>query len=288
MTQPPRSAKITAAWLSVLTALCLAILKLFTGLFTGSLAVLTSAIDSLLDILMSGINLIAIGHAEQPADEQHPYGHGKFETIGALAIVSFLSITCFELMTGAIGRLVAGVSPPRLEPVTFAVLGATMAVNLGVASAESRFAKRLQSEILAADARHTMADVLVTASVLGGLILVGLGWTAADAWLGLLVAIVIAHSGWQILRTTVPVLVDRRAIDADTIRSIAHDTPGVEAATDIRSRGRPGEAFAELTIHVHPGANVREAHEIADAVEERLRKREGLYGVVVHVEPRAD
>jgi divalent metal cation (Fe/Co/Zn/Cd) transporter len=82
--------------------------------------------------------------------------------------------------------------------------------------------------------------------------------------------------------------VDRRAIDADTIRRIASDTPGVEAATDIRSRGRPGEAFAELTIKVHPGTNVREAHEIADAVEERLRKGEGFYGVVVHVEPRAD
>ncbi|MEJ2310791.1 MAG: cation diffusion facilitator family transporter [Gemmatimonadales bacterium] len=264
------------------------IAKLAVGLRSGSIAVLGDAGHSGVDALNNLVALLAIRLAAEPPDAEHPYGHGKFETIGALAIVSFLSITCFELMTGAIGRLVAGVSPPRLEPVTFAVLGATMAVNLGVASAESRFAKRLQSEILAADARHTMADVLVTASVLGGLILVGLGWTAADAWLGLLVAIVIAHSGWQILRTTVPVLVDRRAIDADTIRSIAHDTPGVEAATDIRSRGRPGEAFAELTIHVHPGANVREAHEIADAVEERLRKREGLYGVVVHVEPRAD
>ena len=84
MTQTTRSPKMSAARLSVFTALCLAILKLLTGLFTGSLAVLTSAVDSLLDILMSGINLVAIGHAEQPADDQHPYGHGKFETLATL------------------------------------------------------------------------------------------------------------------------------------------------------------------------------------------------------------
>ena len=76
--------------------------------------------------------------------------------------------------------------------------------------------------------------------------------------------------------------------DEDDAVRIANDTPGVEATTDIRSRGRPDEAFAELTIQVHPGTNVREAHELADAVEERLRKGEGLYGVVVHVEPRSD
>ena len=84
MTQTTKSPKVAAASLSILTALALAILKLLTGLFTGSLAVLTSAIDSLLDILMSGINLMAIRHAEQPADEQHPYGHCKFETLATI------------------------------------------------------------------------------------------------------------------------------------------------------------------------------------------------------------
>jgi cation diffusion facilitator family transporter len=275
-------------WWVLAANLLVIIAKLAVGLRSGSIAILGDAGHSGVDALNNLVALLAIRLAAEPPDAEHPYGHGKFETIGALAIVSLLAITCFELMTGSIGRLVAGVSAPRLEPLTFAVLGATMAVNLGVASAEMHYAKRLQSEMLAADSRHTMADVLVTASVLGGLVLVGLGWAAADAWLGILVAIVIARSGWQILRTTVPVLVDRRAIDADTIRRIAHDTPGVEAATDIRSRGRPGEAFAELTIQVHPSTNVRDAHEIADAVEERLRSGEGFYGVVVHVEPRAD
>lgn len=262
--------------------------KLAVGLRSGSIAILGDAGHSGVDALNNVVALLAIRLAAEPPDAEHPYGHGKFETIGALAIVSFLSITCFELLTGSIGRLVAGVSPPRLEPITFAVLGVTMVVNLAVAAAEMRYARQLQSEMLAADSRHTMADVLVTASVLGGLVLVRFGWAAADAWLGILVAVVIAHSGWQIVRTTVPVLVDRRAIDPDTIRHISNETPGVRATTDVRSRGRPGEAFAEITIQVHPGTNVRDAHEIADAVEERLRKGEGFYDVVVHVEPQAE
>ncbi|MCK5410905.1 MAG: cation transporter [Gemmatimonadetes bacterium] len=261
--------------------------KLVVGLRSGSIAVLGDAGHSSVDALNNVVALIVIRLAAAPPDAEHPYGHSKFETLGALAIVSFLSITCFELLTGAIGRLLAGGEPPRLEPLTFVVLGGTMVVNVAVATLESRSARRLRSEMLAADARHTLADVMVTASVLGGLGLVWLGWTAADAWLAIVVAAVIAHSGWQILRRAVPVLVDRRAFDSETIRGIVSGTPGVVHATEIRSRGRPGEAFAELTIQVDPATDVREAHRIADAVERRLAGEGGFSGVVVHVEPEA-
>ena len=128
----------------------------------------------------------------------------------------------------------------------------------------------------------------MTASVLGGLALVRLGWPAADAWTAMLVALVIARSGWGILRRTVPVLVDHRALDPEKIRQIVTRMPGVEDATEIRSRGRQGEVFAELTIRVDPAADVGEAHRIADAVEHRLSDSEGFFGVVVHVEPRSD
>ena len=275
-------------WWVLAANLLVIVAKLAVGLRSGSIAILGDAGHSGVDALNNVVALLAIRLASEPPDAEHPYGHGKFETLGALAIVSFLSITCFELLTGAVGRLVAGVSPPRLEPLTFAVLAATMPVNVAVAVAERRFAVRLRSEMLAADARHTLADVLVTASVLGGLVLVRLGWTGADAWLAIVVAGVIARSGWQILRRTVPVLVDRRALHPETIRQIVTAMPGVEGATEIRSRGRPGEAFAELTIRVDPRKNVGEAHAIADSVERRLRAVEGFYDVVVHVEPEAE
>jgi cation diffusion facilitator family transporter len=275
-------------WWVLAANLLVIVAKLVVGLRSGSIAILGDAGHSGVDALNNLVALFVIRLAAEPPDAEHPYGHGKFETIGALAIVSFLSITCFELLTGAIGRLMSGVAPPRLEPATFLVLGATMIINVAVASTELRYAKRLQSEMLAADSRHTMADVLVTATVLVGLVLVRFGWAQADAWLAILVAAVIAHSGWEILRRTVPVLVDHRAIEPSTVREMVVDMEGVEDATDIRSRGRPGEAFAELTVRVDPGTNVREAHRIADAVERRLTQEEGFYGVVVHIEPRPE
>jgi cation diffusion facilitator family transporter len=126
---------------------------------------------------------------------------------------------------------------------------------------------------------------MVTAGVLGGMLLVRAGWTAADAWLGIVVALLIAYSGVQILRHTIPVLVDQRAIDAAKIRAHVRELPGVLDAAEIRSRGRRGEAFAELTIRVDPDNSLRDAHAIADEVERSLAAEGGFSGVVVHVEP---
>ena len=272
------------AWVLVAN-LAVVAARLVVGVRSGATAVLGIAADSGVDALNNVVALLAIWVAARPPDAEHPYGHGKFETLGALAIVSFLSITAFELTRRAIARLVGGGPAPALEPATFWVLGATLVVNAGVALSESRLGRKLGSEILRADARHTTADVLITGAVIGGEGLVAAGWSSGDAWLGLLVVVVIIHSGWQILRETVPVLVDRRVIDPAWIRELVAEDPGVRRAVEIRSRGRPGEAFAELTIHVDPEAGVREAHEVADRIERLLERKGGFSGVTVHVEP---
>lgn len=283
--QDDRGVVIRALWWVLVANLLVVAAKLVVGVRSGSIAVLGDSAHSGVDALNNVVALVAVRVAAAPPDEDHPYGHGKFETVGAMAIVAFLSITCFELVRSGIRRLVTDAAPPALEPVTFAVLAGTMVVNVAVAWAEARLGRRHGSEMLLADARHTSADVLVTASVLGGLGLVSIGWTQGDAWLALLVAGVIAYSGFEILRETVPVLVDERAFDPDRIRSLVTDDPEVVDASEIRSRGRPGEAFAELTIHVDPGAGVRQAHRIADRVEKLLEDEGGFYGVTVHVEP---
>ena len=259
--------------------------KLVVGLEAGSIAVLGDAGHSGVDALNNVVALVAVRVAAAPPDEEHPYGHGKFETVGALAIVSFLSITCFELARTAVGRLAADAPPPQVQPSTFWILAAAMVVNVAVAWLEARKGDELSSEMLRADARHTAADVLVTGAVLGGMALVALGWEQADAWLALIVAAVIARSGLEILRDTVPVLVDHRAFEPKRIHSLVVDDPDVVEASEIRSRGRPGEAFAELTIHVDPDSDVREAHRVADRVEELLKEAGGFFEVTVHVEP---
>ena len=260
--------------------------KVGVGLVLDSLAVLGDAAHSGVDVLNNVIALAAIYLAAAPPDEEHPYGHGKFETLGAIAIAGFLSITCFELLQAAIGRLIRGAPPPQLNTTAVILLAATVPVNIAVAFYERRRGRELGSELLTADARHTQADVLVTLSVLLGLAFVRFGLEQADTVLAILVAILVAYSGFQILRGTVPVLVDRRAVDPDRVREVASTVSGVESVADIRSRGRPGDAFAELTIFVHPATEVRHAHAIADEVESRVESELELRNVVVHVEPR--
>jgi cation diffusion facilitator family transporter len=274
-------------WAVLLANLAVIGAKLWIGLRSGSLAVLGDAAHSGVDALNNVVGLAAVKAASAPPDDEHPYGHAKFEVLGALAVVAFLSITCFELVSAAIGRLLGDPAPPRLEPLTFAVLLATMAVNVAVAWTENRAGKRLNSVLLKADARHTGADVLVTASVLGGLFIVSRGWTAADAWLGIVVALLIAHSGWEILRQAIPSLVDQAAIEAARIHRFVSDVAGVRAVTEVRSRGDlEGAAFVELTIEVDGDRTVEAGHEVADAVERRLVEDAGFSAAVVHVEPR--
>jgi len=261
-------------------------LKLFVGLRAGSLSVLGDAAHSSFDALNNVIGLFAVRAAARPPDAEHPYGHGKFETLGALAVVSFLSITAFELVTGAAGRLLADAPPPRPDTLTFWLLGLTMLFNALVAGSEIMYARRLDSQILAADARHTASDVLVTLAVIGGLALVAFGFGDADAWLAILVAGLIAYGGFEILKGTIPDLVDSVAVDAERIEKFVGGMDGVRGVRDVRSRGRSHTtAFAELTIVIDGGLTVAEGHGIADLVERELKETGGFSDVVVHVEP---
>jgi len=273
---------VLAANLAVIAA------KIVVAARSGSIAVLGDAAHSGIDAVNNVVGLAAMRLAAAPPDERHPYGHGKFETLAALAVAAFLSVTCFELIRGSVDRLVTGAVAPTIEPVMIAVLAGAMVVNVAVAWGESRAARRLSSEILAADARHTGSDVVVTAAVLVGLLLTrAYGWASADAILAIFVALVVARSGYEILRGTIPVLVDERAVEPERIRAVAGSIEGVRATTSIRSRGREGEAFAELTIHVDDGESVVSAHEIADRVERTVAEDIGFASVTVHVEPAA-
>lgn len=273
-------------WAVLFANLAVIAAKLWIGVRSGSLAVLGDAAHSGVDALNNLVGLAAVSAAAVPPDDEHPYGHAKYELLGALAVVAFLSITCFELIRAAVGRLLGDPAPPRLEPLTFGVLAATMLVNVIVAWTEDRAGKRLHSVLLSADARHTGADVLVTASVLGGLFLVSRGWSAADAWLGIIVALLIARSGWEILRQAVPALIDRVAMEASGVRRIVLGVTGVRGVPEVRSRGDlEGAAFVELSIEVDEGLSVQDGHRVADAVERKLVEEVGFFTAVVHVEP---
>ncbi|HEX6040916.1 cation diffusion facilitator family transporter [Longimicrobium sp.] len=261
--------------------------KTAAGLASGSLAVLGGAFDSALDVMTTVVAILLARVAGKEPDEDHPYGHEKFEALGALAMVAFLSITVYELVRTAIGRIGGPPDAPVDTWLGVAVMGGSLVLGIGASEYERRRGKALESELLLADAAHLRADVFVTLAVLAGLLLTKLGWRDGDAWTALLVAVLIIRTGVHIIRETVPVLVDEAAVDSNEIRRMAEAMDGVDAAYDVRSRGRAGARFAELTIAVKGGLDVETAHEIADLVEDEVCRRLGARQVVVHVEPRS-
>jgi cation diffusion facilitator family transporter len=271
--------------ITLLANVAVVIGKVTAGLAANSLSVLADAAHSSVDAWNNVMALVLARVAAKAPDEDHPYGHAKFETLGALAIVAFLSVTVYELVGSAILRLSGHGDLPIATPFVAAVMLVSAVISFFVARYEERYARKLHSEILLADAAHTKSDVFASLGVLVGIGLVGLGYPQADAVFTLLVAIVIARAGWRILKTTIPILVDQRAVEESTIRDITRSTVGVIDCFDVRSRGRSGEVFAELTITVQPTLNVEEAHLIADAVEQRVAESVGAREVVVHVEP---
>jgi cation diffusion facilitator family transporter len=259
--------------------------KVIVGVASGSLAVLGDGMQSAVDAVNNVLGLAIIGVASKGPDAEHPYGHAKFETLGALLIVVFLSVSIFELLRGATVRLVGGGRTLDVDAVSIGLLVLTLLVNVIVAVGETRAGRRLGSELLIADAMHTRTDVFITVAVLGGLGLSAAGLAWADPVLAIIVALLVARTGYAIVRRAIPTLVDERAYEAATIRTEAEQVAGVHAAYAIRSRIAGAARFAELTISVDGTADVESAHRIADEVEQLLRDRLDLHEVVVHVEP---
>jgi cation diffusion facilitator family transporter len=280
------SARVRRVFIGLLFAnLAVVAAKLAVGLASGSLAILGSAVDSCVDALNNVLALIVVRVAAKEPDEDHPYGHGKFETLGALAIVGFLSITCFELVRAAVNHLVSGTHRVAISDFQLAVLVLTLGVNVLITWYENRRGTELGSELLVADAAHTRADVFITVGVLIGVLLARQGWWWVDSALAIVVALVIVLVAYRILARTVPVLVDQRALPTTDIQETAQAVAGVKSAYGIRSRGPSDLRYAEVTIAVDRHANVESAHAIADEVEERLKRELQLHEVTVHVEP---
>ncbi|HJQ20813.1 MAG TPA: cation diffusion facilitator family transporter [Gemmatimonadaceae bacterium] len=280
------SVRRTLAVVLALNAL-VTIMKIVVGVHTHTLTVVGAALESGLDLMNNVIALTLVGIAHRAPDEEHPYGHAKFETLGALAVVGFLSISCFELMRQGAASLF-GDAPAAGHGASLAdivVVAATLAINAFVVWYESKRGRELKSALLTADAAHTQSDILVTLLAIVSLWLSTRGVARVDGALAIVVGLIIAWTGYQILRMSIPVLVDERAVEAAQIRAVAEAVPGVLSVRDIRSRATATNSFAEVTITVSGGSSVKDAHVLADAVEDAVARRLGGAQVTVHVEP---
>ncbi len=262
---------------------CLA--KLAVGLMAQSLAIVSDGVHSSIDAINNIFGIVLLRMAAKEPDADHPYGHGKIETLGAFSIVGFMLITCYEIVKQASMRLIGGETPEfDISALTFVVMGTTLVVNVFVVFYEKAMARRYSSEFLYADAVHTQSDVMVTISVLAGLPLVLRGYVFIDGLLALIISGLIAYSGYQVLKKTVPVLLDAAAVDEGVVRSVALGVPAVVAVHDIRSRKLGGHNFVEMTLVVSEN-DLREAHDITEQIETAMVERIGPASITIHIEP---
>lgn len=262
--------------------------KFVAGFLAGSLSVISDAVHSSVDSLNNIVGLVVMKYATAEPDEEHPYGHAKFETLAAFTIAGFLFVTCYQIAVSAISRIInPSPTPPEISYLTVGVMVTTIIVNIFVTVYEHREGKRLNSDFLIADAGHTKSDVLVSFSVLAGLGLVKLGYVWIDPYIALGVAVVIAWNGYKIFKATVPVLVDAAPVPSIRIAEIVNNTPGVHSAHDIRSRTLGNGMFVEMHLHVESdieGDHIR-THDLTEEVERRLEKEFGHVVATIHVEP---
>lgn len=261
-------------------------LKAFLGYATGSLSLLADALHSVTDSANNILGLIATRYASPQPDMQHPYGHQKFEAVGALGVAAFLGIACWEILEGAVERLVEGSQPVNITPVELSLLFIVLGINILVASYESYVGKQVNSPILLADARHTLSDVWVTITVIAGLIGVWLGYQWLDVMLAFPVGLLVFSSGLSVVKSNLPWLVDEMAIAPETIHAIASAVPGVINCHQIASRGVVGrQVFIEMHLIVNT-PDVETAHRISEEVETQLEANFSPARILIHIEPK--
>ena len=260
-----------------------AIAKLGVGVWTGVLSLIADGLDTFFDGVSNIIGVVAVRISSQPPDKEHPYGHRKFETLAALFIASALFITAWELGRSAIERLL-NPQPIAFQWVSVAALIAGSIIQAITGAWELGQARKLQSEVLLADARHTLASIGVSAAVLVGLGLVWLGYAWADPAVALLVAVVIAKIGVDTVRENAPALVDRAPLSEENIGEVVASVQGVESFHRIRSRGPSDKVAIDLHVRVAPNLSMQDANAIADEVRRRLLALPGVDDVTVHAE----
>ena len=262
-------------------------LKFFVGLSTGSLTLIADALHSVTDSANNILGLVANRFSSPLPDREYPYGHQKFEALGALGIAAFLGIACFEIIQSVVDRIIQGIVVVKVSQFELWILLIVLGINISVAFTERAVGKRFMSAILIADAKHTMSDVWITITVIGGLIGVWFGYQWVDIVLALPVAMLVFSSAWSIIKDNLPWLVDKIAIAPEVIHKIALSVPGVVNCHDIASRGVVGrQVFIEMHLIVDP-LDVEHAHRITEEVEYRIQEKFHPVRIVIHVEPLA-
>jgi cation diffusion facilitator family transporter len=243
--------KSRVAAISIFASAGMAAAKFVVGIAIGSLALISEALHSSVDVVATVITWMVVRFSDRPADDEHHYGHGKLESVSALGIIAMLYVLAGGILVESYSRLREGAPPPTLSAVPFVVLVLDIAVNLWRARALHRAARETKSQALAADALHFASDVLGSLAVIAGLVLIGLGYAWGDAAAAATVAVVIAMLGMRLARSTVETLVDRAPEGAaEKAAAAIRSVPGVVGVERLRARMVGSTHFIDATVQV--------------------------------------
>src|SRR5882724_8260761 len=251
MNHPDHTVKSRVAVISIFASAGMATAKFVVGIAIGSLALISEALHSSVDVVATVITWLVVRVSDRPADDEHHYGHGKLESLSALGVIALLYILAGGILVESYSRLREGAPPPTLSAIPFVVLLVDIAVNFWRARALQRAAHETRSQALAADALHFPSDVLGSVAVIIGLALSGLGYAWGDAAAAVGVAIVIAMLGLRLARSTVETLVDRAPEGASEKATAAiRAVPGVVDVERLRVRMVGSTHFIDAIVQV--------------------------------------
>ncbi len=277
-----------ATYASVATAAILITGKLVAWLMTGSVSVLASLVDSMMDVAASLINLFAVRYALMPADHEHRFGHGKAESLAGLAQTTFIAGSAVFLILQAFDRLL---HPRPLEDVGIGVGVMVFAIlaTLALLIFQRHVIRVTGSTAIKADALHYTTDVLVNVSIIIALLLSGFGWPGIDALFALGIAAYILYSAWHIGQEAFQLLMDRELPDEQRqrIRQAALAHGRVHGVHDLRTRRSGHDIFIQMHLVLDDELSLFDAHEIADEVETSIREIHPEADILIHKDPHS-
>jgi cation diffusion facilitator family transporter len=274
------------AWVSIAAYLLLSAFKLISGFVFDSSALLADGFNNLTDIVASVAVLIGLRISQKPPDSDHAYGHFRAETIAALVASFIMAMVGIQVIIGAVRSLIEGVhSEPDILSALIAIVCA-LAMG-GVYAYNRRLAKQINNQALMAAAKDNLSDALVSVGAAVGIIGAQFGLPWLDVVAAIAVGLLICKTAWDIFRQSTHNLTDGfDEKELGDLRSTIARTQGVEGIKDLKARVHGNHVLVDVVIEVDPQLTVIESHKISDRVEERMRKKQNVMHVHVHIEPK--
>ncbi|MDO6687583.1 MULTISPECIES: cation diffusion facilitator family transporter [unclassified Agarivorans] len=277
-----------ATWVATCVAVALLVIKGAAFLYTGAVSILASLIDSLMDIAMSLVNLLAVRYALQPPDKEHRFGHGKAEHLAGVAQAAFITGSAIMLLFGGFTELL---SPKAIEHsrLGITVMIISTLITIGLVIFQRYVIAKTNNSVIKADSMHYAMDIYMNAAVLVALLLSQYGWYWADGLFAVLIAVYICYGAYGIGKESVQNLLDRELPESFQLQvyNCALAIPGVLGAHDIRTRQSGHTKFIQLHLELDDKLILYEAHRIADEVEDAMLAQWPEADVLIHQDPQS-